>query len=255
MYEEKKGHPGGGEEFPDGLAESGSGKGGPRHQEPPESQESPGSQEPHKSDESPGPVRPEEQGLSEKPRAGHDPSSGGFLRPDPFDHLFDDPRDVRAARREARQRARGFISRLRRRRPTASQERKETLRRIKREGRITAVDLRRRTSEIIAALDRNEELLISHRNRWVGVITPISLIQDASDPPPIMSSRYFGFARWAPRLRRNRDWPGYATRVEEADGANLSVGDADQGDDADGQRPGDRSGDRPGDEPMAPCPV
>jgi antitoxin (DNA-binding transcriptional repressor) of toxin-antitoxin stability system len=103
------------------------------------------------------------------------------------------------------------------------------------------VDLRRRTSEVIAALDRNEELLISHRDRWVGVITPISLIQDADEPPPIKSSRYFGFARWAPRLRRNRNWPGYSTRVDSADGT--------------GDRPGEQSGDRPGDEPTAPCPV
>jgi antitoxin (DNA-binding transcriptional repressor) of toxin-antitoxin stability system len=218
MYEEEKGHPDGGEDLEDMSVV------GPEQQGPPDNRGGSG-----------------EEGLPDNRESAGQGSPERADEFDPFSHLFGDPRDVAFARREARRRASEFIRRLKRRRPTAAEERRETLRRIKREGRITAVDLRRRTSEVIAALDRNEELLISHRDRWVGVITPISLIQDAGEPPPIKSSRYFGFARWAPRLRRNRNWPGYSTRVDSADGA--------------GDRPGEQSGDRPGDEPTAPCPV
>lgn len=221
MYEEERGRPHGGEDFQDVPAA------GSEKEERPDKQR-----------------HPDKQGLPDKPRTadyaqGESFGSGDRTDPfDPFSHLFGDPQDVAFARKEARRRAAELIRRMRRRRVTASEERRETLRRIRREGRITAVDLRRRTSEVIAALDRNEELLISHRNRWVGVITPISLIQDTGDAPPITSSRYFGFARWAPRLRRKRDWPGYTTRVGSVDSVDSSVdradGWADGEDDPDG---------------------
>ena len=67
---------------------------------------------------------------------------------------------------------------------------------------VSAVDLRRRTSEIIAALERNEELMISYRDQWVGIMTPISLVEGFGYHPPLCKHRYFGYARRAPRLRR-----------------------------------------------------
>lgn len=70
---------------------------------------------------------------------------------------------------------------------------------------VTAVDLRRRTSEIIAALERNEELMVSHRDRWVGIMTPINLIEGFGFHPPLRRHRYFGYARRSPKLRRRDD--------------------------------------------------
>jgi antitoxin (DNA-binding transcriptional repressor) of toxin-antitoxin stability system len=67
---------------------------------------------------------------------------------------------------------------------------------------VSAVDLRRRTSEVIAALERNEELMISYRDQWVGTMTPINLVEGFGYHPPLRKHRYFGYARRAPRLRR-----------------------------------------------------
>ncbi len=81
---------------------------------------------------------------------------------------------------------------------------------------VTAVDLRRRTSEIIAALERNEELLLSHRDRWVGIMTPINLVEGFGFHPQLRRHRYFGYARRAPRLRRRIEerTPDAATRMK-----------------------------------------
>lgn len=70
---------------------------------------------------------------------------------------------------------------------------------------VTAVDLRRRTSEIIAALERNEELMISYRDEWVGIMRPINLVDGFGYHPPLRRHRYFGYARRSPRLRRADD--------------------------------------------------
>lgn len=167
---------------------------------------------------------------------------------DPFRHLFEDPGDVEVAKREAHRRVQEFVSRMRRRRPTAAEEREATRKRIKREGHVTAVDLRRRTSEIIAALDRNEELIISYRGRWVGVITPISVLHGKEKRPPITRSSYFGYIRWAPRLRRNREWPAHATRAESPEGGTENPAAPGSGESG-AARPAGRAGADPGADP------
>lgn len=69
---------------------------------------------------------------------------------------------------------------------------------------VSAMDLRRRTSEIIAALERNEELMISYRDQWVGIITPINLVEGYGYHRPLRRHRYFGYGRRAPKLRRKQ---------------------------------------------------
>ncbi len=113
-----------------------------------------------------------------------------------------------ALHHDARARAARRMRKVKVGRPNKELEKENARLRLSVRKAVTAVDLRRRTSEIIAALERNEELMISYRDRWVGIITPINLIEGYGYHQPVRRHRYFGFAKYAPRLRRNEEAGG-----------------------------------------------
>ena len=141
----------------------------------------------------------------------------------PFDRIYRDPEAAREAQKRSRRRAQRFMSRLRHPGPSPEEVRRIGNYRIEVERSVTAVDLRRHTSEIIAALQRNQELLISYRNKWIGVMTPIGLIREPERLRNPRESRYFGIDRWMPRLRRDQEWMGALPKKKE-EGCSAAAG-------------------------------
>lgn len=178
---------------------------------------------------------------------------------DLFGQLFEDRYYAEKARRQARRKQLRLLRRAYRGGKSLEQEKRDALRRMRSERTITAVDLRRRTADIFAAIERNEELLISYRDRYVALITPIDLLwppnvrqagvdqggvtaqpgagqpgteqPGQSGPPPIERSRYFGCAKIMPKLRPRILWwgkqrPAAATPdgADSADGTSTADG-------------------------------